>query len=163
MQHADRFCSWYSSDPADQIPVTPDWWGPAEETGWPHVGECRNCGERGHVWTPPPIAPEVRDNASAFARWMREAISHQAGRLGGSAFVAHRTEADVALMDWHGPTEMIMMEGANPPRRVLRCRECSSADYPCRTLRMAAAPYRFDYPGHRMEWLWAASSSAGGV
>nr|WP_055506844.1 hypothetical protein [Nonomuraea pusilla] len=101
----------------------------------------------------------MRDNASAFARRMREAISHQAGR-DGSAFVSHRTEADMALMQWHGPKEVIIHRPILGPahehqrERMLVCRECSSSvAYPCRTLRMAAAPYRFDYPGHRAEWL----------
>jgi hypothetical protein len=159
VQHGDRYCSWYSSDPSDQIPVKPDWWGPPEESGWPHVGECRSCGERGHTYELPPVAPEVRDNASAFAHWFREALRDHAGRPGSAfiSFVPHRIEADVALMDWHGPTEVIVWDGkplgGDPPTRVLRCRECSSAEYPCRTLRMVAAPYRFYSTGHRQEWL----------
>ncbi|HUR09185.1 MAG TPA: hypothetical protein VM347_42060 [Nonomuraea sp.] len=88
---------------------------------------------------------------------MREAISNQAGRPDGSAFVGHRTEADVALMKWHGPKEVIIHKTGlrdNPPERMLVCGECSSSEaYPCRTLKMAAAPYRSDYPGHRTEWL----------
>ncbi|MGW2220988.1 hypothetical protein ACWCSD_38890 [Nonomuraea sp. NPDC001684] len=157
-EFGDRFCVWFTNDPRDQVPVTPGWWGSPEETGFPHIGECRSCGEHGYAWEPPPVAPEVRDNASAFARWMREAISHQAGRE-GPVFVGHRAEADVALMKWHGPKEIVVHKSGpgsreNPPARVLVCAECSSsAEYPCRTLRMAAAPYRFDYPGHRTEWL----------
>jgi hypothetical protein len=42
VKHGDRFCVWFTSDPGDQVPVVADWWGPPEETGWPHVGECRS-------------------------------------------------------------------------------------------------------------------------
>ncbi|GAA4229440.1 hypothetical protein FHR32_002114 [Streptosporangium album] len=154
VQHGDRFCSWYTSDPADQIPVTPDWWGPPQESGWPHLGECRACHERGAVYEVPPLAVDVREQAAAFARWLREAISDRASRREDPAFVGHRADADVALMGWHGPTELIVMDGrGGAPERVLRCRECKSASYPCRTLRMVAAPYRFGSPGHREEWL----------
>jgi hypothetical protein len=96
------------------------------------------------------VAPEVRDNAAAFERWMREAIRQHTGRRDGSAFVGHGTEADVALMKWHGPTEVIVHKTGpglrdNRPERAQVCGECSSSvAYPCRTLRMAAAPYRFD-------------------
>ncbi|WP_188196825.1 hypothetical protein [Nonomuraea sp. SYSU D8015] len=41
------------------------------------------------------------------ARWMCEAISHQADR-DGSPFVGHRTEADVALMERNGPEEIVV-------------------------------------------------------
>jgi hypothetical protein len=63
-------------------------------------------------------------------------------------------------MTWHGPKEIIVHKsGPGPaaehaPERLLVCGECASGTaYPCRTLRMVAAPYRFDYPGHRTEWL----------
>jgi hypothetical protein len=73
--------------------VAPDWWGLPKESGWPYVGECRNCGERGHAYDPPPLAPEVRDNAAAFARWLREAISDHAGPVRRSESVGEEMRA----------------------------------------------------------------------
>ncbi|GAA2411123.1 hypothetical protein GCM10010404_81300 [Nonomuraea africana] len=154
VQHGGRFCSWYTSDPLDQIPVTPASWGPPEQAEWPRYGECRSCREHGTVYEVPALAADVIDSAAAFTRWLREAISHHASRPGDPAFVGHRTEADVALMSWHGPIELIIFDGhGHAPSRVLNCRECRSASYPCRTLRMMAAPYRFDWLDHRTEWL----------
>ncbi|MBG0818946.1 hypothetical protein [Planomonospora sp. ID82291] len=159
VQHGpESFCSWWSSTehPIDRLPVELDWRLPVPEPGQPITGTCKSCGRYGVVYEPPGIPAEAQASTAAFRQWLKEAIADRVGRFGEPPFVGHRGEADVALLGWHQPVEIVRTTGRwRAPEAVQECRECGSrgGPYPCRTLRMVAAPYRFDFPGHRREWL----------
>ncbi|SDH66908.1 hypothetical protein SAMN05421505_12012 [Sinosporangium album] len=150
--YRDYYCTWWTSDPMDQLPVDLDPRYPAPDSNGPIPGTCRNCDRRGVAVKVPPLPADKEAAAAEFVEWVRAAIREQAGKPG--VWNGHRCEADVALLEWHAPTTTVVSRGPfEQPRCVQKCHECGGDPYPCRTLRMVAAPYRFSYSGHKKEWL----------